>query len=223
MFTKRIWYELRVAFGLTSLLPLPALAVFGLLEWLLWRSDSTHSLQMFVTRDFTLLLPLIAGCSVAHLMSVEKEEGFDELRRSYAEPLVLQSLWRTLIAFVFTGLAFGMGWIVYSLASGSPVSLQAILPALPPTLYLMGLSLLVNHLSGSYWAAVGIILGYWFLEVQAQTRGKLTGNLALFHSVWPQGADPTLNPLLLCLMGCLFLAANLLIDQRPRLGSPARS
>jgi hypothetical protein len=214
MFIKRLRYELRVASGLTSLLPLPALAGFALLEWLMWHDSSPDSISAYVTRDFTLLLPLIVGLSVAHLMSVEKEEGFDELRHSYAEPLYQQALWRTLIALLLAGAALALGWAAYSLVIKAPVPLQWILQSLPPTLYLMGLSLLINHLSGSYWAAAGVILGYWFLEIQLQTRGKLTGDLFLFNAVWNNGRDGRWNTILLCLIGGLFLAINILLEER---------
>jgi hypothetical protein len=221
MFIKRLRYELRVACGLTSLLPLPGLAGFALLEWLMWHNSSPGSINphVMVTRDFTLLLPLIIGLSVAHLMSVENEEGFDELRHSYAEPLYQQALWRTLIALLLTGAAFGLGWAAYSLLIRTPVPLQWILQSLPPTLYLMGLSLLINHLSGSYWAAAGVILGYWFLEIQSQTRGKLTGDLFLFNAVWDNGSDGRWNTIFLCLIGCLFLVINILLEERRMLRS----
>lgn len=214
MFIKRLRYELRVAFGLTSLLPLPALAAFALLEGLMWHNSSPESIPASVMRDFTLLLPLISGLSAAHLMSVDEEEGFAEMRHSYAEPLYQQVLWRTGVALLLTGAAAGLGWIAYSLVIGAPLPLQWILPSLPPTLYLMGLSLLANHLSGSYWAATGVTLAYWFLEVQPLTRGSLTGNLYLFNAIWSNGSSPTWNTILLCLVGCLFLAINTLFEQR---------
>ena len=224
MFLKRLRYELQVAFGLTSLLPLPALAGFALLEWLMWHDSSMNSINSFVvTRDFTLLLPLISGLSVAHLMSVDKEEGFDELRQSYVEPLYQQALWRTLIALLLTGTAFGLGWAAYSLVLGIPLPFQWISPSLPPTLYLMGLSLLINHLSGSYWAASGITLGYWFLEMQPLTRGKLSGAFSLFNAVWGNGSDARWNTILLCLMGCFFLGINIFIGQRLRFRPRSRS
>jgi hypothetical protein len=214
MFIKRLSYELRAAFGLSSLLPLPALACFALLEWLIWRDSSVDSISAAVMRDFTLLLPLISGLSVAHLMSVDREEGFDELRHSYVEPLYQQVLWRTLIALLLTGVAAGLGWIAYSLVIGAAVPLNWILPSLPPTLYMMGLSLLINHLSGSYWAATGVTLVYWFLEVQPQTRGILTGGLFLFNSVWNSGINENWNTILVCLVGCLFLVVNTFLEQR---------
>jgi len=214
MFIKRLIYELRAAFGLSSLLPLPALAGFALLEWLIWQDSSVDSISALVTRDFALLLPLISGLSVAHLMSVDQDEGFGELRHSYTEPLYQQALWRTLIAFLLTGVAFGLGWVAYSLVIGAPVPLQWVLPALPPTLYMMGLSLLINHLSGSYWAAAGVTLVYWFLEVQPQTRGILTGGLFLFNSVWNSGINENWNTILVCLVGCLFLVVNTFFEQR---------
>ncbi len=214
MFLKRLRYELRAAFGLTSLLPLPALAGFALLEWLIWHDSSFDSIRSSVLRDFTLLLPLVSGLSVAHLMSVDEEDGFGELRHSYAEPLYRQALWRTLIALLLTGAAAVQGWAAYSLVIGAPVPIQWVLPSLPPTLYLMGLSLLVNHLSGSYWAAAGVTLGYWFVEMQPQTRGMITGDLFLFNAVWNNGSNEHWNTILLCLVGCLFLVINAFLEQR---------
>jgi hypothetical protein len=213
MFPKRLGYELRVAFGLTSLLPLPGLAGFALLEGLINPKSSLEFMQPVTLRDFTLFLPLIAGLSVAHLMSVDKDEGFDELRKSYPEPLYRQALWRTLIAFLLMGAASGLGWAAYSLILGEAVPLQWILPAFPPTLYLMGLSLVVDHASGSYWAAAGTTLTYWLLEVQSQVRGKLTGDLFLFQAVWDNGINGSWNTILLCLVGSIFLLVNILIGQ----------
>lgn len=215
MFIKRLLSELKVVFGLTALLPLPALAGMGLLEMLTLHNPAQLSgeLARVVLRDFTLLLPLVAAVSSAHLMSVERDEGFAELRSTYREPVVIQILLRTGIAFLFTVAAMMLGWMVYSLFSGVPIPLVWMAPALPPVIFLLGFTLLVNHLSGSYWAAAGAALAYWFLETQ--TRGFLTGMFYLLNPVWPlPDIDVGLNVLLVVGVGMGFLIANLLFGLR---------
>jgi hypothetical protein len=146
-------------------------------------------------------------------MSVERDEGFDDLRYSYPEPIQLQALMRTVMAFILIAVILGLGWAAYSLASGEMISFQWLLPALPATLFLTGLSLLVNHLTGSYWVSAGVSLGYWLVEYQ--TKGVLTHSFFLFNSIWPsEGVDPSINALLILSSGLIFLAANILLDPR---------
>ncbi len=184
MSIKVLWSELRVTFGLTTLLPLPALAGFAALEWLTWRGGRYTIAEMLsaARRDFVLLLPLAAALAAAHLMSVEREEGFAELRDTYPAPPYQLALLRTSIALLFALVAVVGGWIAYGLVSPALDPSRVILPALAPTLFMLGLALLVNNLSGSYWASSGVLMAYWFVEVR--TRGELTR--ALFCST-PRG------------------------------------
>jgi len=212
---SRIRSELKVIFGLTALIPIPGLACLGLLEGLLY-SGSSHfagQLNFVVLRDFGFLLPLLSALSVAHLMSVERDEGFDDLRYSYPEPIQFQALMRTVMALVLIAVILGLGWAAYSFASGEMISFQWLLPALPATLFLTGLSLLANHLTGSYWVSAGVSLGYWLVEYQ--TKGILTHSFFLFNSIWPcEGVDPSINIILILSSGLIFLAANILMDPR---------
>jgi hypothetical protein len=222
MSINRIRSEIKVVFGLTALLPIPALAAFGVLEGLLYNGSlqAADELSIIVVRDFGLFLPLIAALSSAHLMSVEKDEGFDELRHSYPESLSRQSLLRTVIALVQTLMAFCLGWITYSLAFGRMIPPGVLLPVIPATLYLMALSMLVDHLTGSYWAAAGVSLGYWLIEVQI--RRISTSPFYLFNAIWPSpGFDPKINLFLLSMAGILLFAVNILIHQKPVRITPA--
>ncbi len=215
MSIKVLWSELRVTFGLTALLPLPALAGFAMLEWFTWRDGRYTVAEMLsaARRDFVLLLPLAAAMAAAHLMSVEREEGFAELRDTYPAPPYQLALLRTSIALLFTLVALAGGWIAYGLAIPTLDPSRVILPALAPTILMLGLALLVNNLSGSYWASSGAVMTYWFVEVR--TRGELTRALFLFNPAWPlPGLDSTLNQYLLASLGLLFLAANVGVSQR---------
>jgi hypothetical protein len=216
MFSRRLMRELRAAVGWSALLPLPALAGFALLEGLAF-SDASRADQAYLAlRDTLLLLPLSAALSSASLMSVEIDERFAELRDTYPQPLWRQALWRTALAVLLAALSFTLGWGVFALLFHNAALAQAMLPALPAVVFLLGCTLWVDHASGNYWAAAGAALAWWLVEIQ--TRGKLTGPLFLFNAIWPV-ADPSANAALLCLLGAAFLAANLGMGELRRRGA----
>lgn len=200
------FYEARLAAGLTSLLPCLGLPVYAVLSRLIWGRYDEIALGT-LRNAFVILLPLAAGMSSAHLMGIESEEGFDELRHSYPEPRLRLPLVRGGAALAFLLLASALGTLAFWLAYGPFDLLPALLPAFSPALFLCGLSLLIGGLSRSYWAAAGATMGWWFLELQ--TRGQITGALFLFRTVWPHaGVSPELNHTLLSGIGLAFFLVN---------------
>ncbi|MFW6135720.1 MAG: hypothetical protein ACOC7N_02735 [Chloroflexota bacterium] len=202
-----LYYEFRVSLGAASLLPLLGLPAFALLQWLFVLRMGIEVEQYELLRAFELVLPLSAGLAVAHLMTVEREAGMEELRSSYPEAPWRLPAARTLIAFVLAGAVLLVGVGGFRLVFGSVPWHELIPPALPPALFLLGLSLLAGNLTGSYWLAAALVLGYWFFELQ--TRGEITEVFFLFqHSRPLEGIDYDLNRRLLAGLGVLFLVLN---------------
>lgn len=202
-----LYYETRLVAGLAGLLPCLGLPAFAVLSRLLWgRFDAEMPLPMIVNA-FEIILPLAAGQSAAHLMTIETEEGFAELRRSYPESRLRLPLLRSGAALAFLFLALTLGAFAFLFLWGTSNVFVAVLPALAPSLFMTGLSLLVGGLSRSYWAAAGTVLVYWFLELQ--TRGKISGALFLFATVWNwREVSYPLNRSLLTGLGFAFIVIN---------------
>lgn len=202
-----LYYETRLVAGLSGLLPCLGLPAYVVISRLLsGRFDAEMPLPMIVNA-FEIILPLAGGLSAAHLMTIETEEGFSELRRSYPEPRLRLPLLRSGAALVFLFLALALGTFAFHLFWGAHDVFVAVLPVLAPALFLTGLSLLVGGLSRSYWAAAGVALVYWFLELQ--TRGKISGTLFLFTTVWNwREISYPLNRLLLTGLGFMFIVIN---------------
>jgi hypothetical protein len=211
---KSLVYEARVAFGATALLPGLILPLYALL--LFWQNRQILEPLSVIdaTRDLELLLPLVAALASAHVMTVEREAGFDELRAGYPEHPLRLPLLRTAgalaLAAVFAGLAVGCIWL--ALGAFAP---QIVLPALAPTLALLGAALLLGNLSGNYWVAAAVALAWWFGETQ--TRGAYTGLLALFAHRWPpEELSYDVNRRLLAGLGVGLLVANGYVSARRR-------
>jgi len=202
-----LFYEARLVAGLAGLLPSLGLPAYAALSRLLWGRYETELPLPAILNTFEILLPLAAGFSAAHLMAIEVEEGFDELRRSYPEPRLRLPLLRSGAALAFLLLAVVLGAAAFHWIWGPFDLLHAVLPALAPALFLGGLSLLAGGLSRSYWGAASVVMGWWFLELQ--TRGQITGALFLFDTVWPTaGVSYALNRWLLVALGLVFFALN---------------
>jgi hypothetical protein len=173
----------------------------------LWKTrDSFPSLAQ-IANISELMLTLASGLACAHLMTLEREEGFDEIRRTYAEPSWRMPLTRTLEAVAFIGISGLLAALFFALAYGQYNFTKVMLPAFAPALYLAGLALLANNISGSYWIAAGVTLAYWYGEWTSQ--GLHTGVLYLFqHSAPVRDIDLGLNRLLLVIGGLVFFALN---------------
>jgi hypothetical protein len=202
-----LYYELRVTLGAAALLPLLGLPAFALLQWLFVLSDGQTVELYDLVRAFELVLPLGAGLAAAHLMAVEREEGMAELRASYPEGRWRLPLSRTLVALVLGAAALLLGLAAFRLVFDPLPASELVEPALAPTLLLLALSLLAGNLTGNYWLAAALVMGYWFFEVQ--TRGDLTGALYLFQYAWPvDDVDYALNRRALAALGAALLLAN---------------
>lgn len=199
---------MRICLGLPALAPLLGLPAFALLNGLIWSGSMGEPHVYEIARAFEVVLPLAAGLAAAHLMSIEAEEGFDDLRRSYPEAAWRLPLARSLFALGLGLAALALGTGAFRLAAGPFPIGEAVLPALPPALFLSGLSLLAGSLARNYWAAGGAVMAYWFFELQS--RGQATGLLYLFQTTLPQESllQPfpyDLNRGLLAASGLLFI------------------
>jgi hypothetical protein len=201
-------YEARIIFGVTAALPVLGLPLAAFVEGLMWHRDPIHAPQAIdVLRTFEVVLPLATGLAAAHLMTVEREEGFDELRRSYPEATWRVPLLRVAGACLLALVGLALGLIGFRLAYGPFDAAALVGPAIPPALVLLGLALATGNLTGSYWPAAAAVMGVWFLEFQ--TKGAVTKTLFLFDASWPvAGVDYDLNRGLLALLGLALIAAN---------------
>jgi len=217
------WYEARIAIGLSSLLPALLLPAYALLQGFFWQRGLAAPRLFELVRSFELILPLAAGLAASRLMAVEREERFHALRASYPEPRWRLPLLRTAGGLFVGTVAWVAGALIYRLAYGPYPAAEVLLPALAPALYLLGLSLLVGNLSGSYWTAAGTVLSYWCFEVFKQ--GELTGVLFLFDRTWPlRTVSYAANRWLLAALGVALLLANVGVSvgrrrTRPKGGS----
>lgn len=204
---RAAWYEAKIAFGLSAVLPLLLLPVVALLHWLFWQRAFDPPRVTQVVRALELVLPLVVGLAVAHLMGVEREAGFAELRRSYPEHRWRMPLLRTAGALGLGVVAVLLGLVAFRLAFGAFNLFDVVRPSLAPALFLLGLSLLLGNLTGSYWAAAGVALGYWFIEFV--TQGTLTKGFFLFQASFPvDDVDYDTNRALLYAAGAALLALN---------------
>jgi hypothetical protein len=200
-------YEARLVAEPSGLLPCLGLPVYAALSWLLSGGPAGETPLPMIANAFEIILPLAAGLSAAHLMTIETEAGFDDLRRSYPELRLRLPLLRGGAALFFLLLAVVLGAVAFHWIWGPFDIFAAALPALAPALFLSGLSLFAGGLSHSYWGAAGGVMGWWFLDLQ--TRGQVTGALFLFDTVWPVTNVPyALNRALLAGLGLVFFALN---------------
>ncbi|HAE86016.1 MAG TPA: hypothetical protein DCG78_05865 [Anaerolineaceae bacterium] len=204
-----LWYELKLAFFYGGWLPLLILPLAVL--WISLITTLFTDMPAAISRMLELLLPVVAALSAAPLMNMETQAGFAELRASYAEPWWRLPLSRSLMAALWTVIALGLGAFAF-LASGGNLSLISVFPALSPTLFLMGLSLLVGNLTQNYWAAMGVSMGFWFINMAAHvplTNNVVTSSLFLFAYNWPPDTvDFLVNRMLLAGTGILCFVLN---------------
>jgi hypothetical protein len=201
------YYEARIAFGLSSALPLLMLPAYAFFGWLSWASREAVPSFEEISRAFEVALPLTAGLLSAHLMNIEREEGFDELRRSTQEKSWRLPLLRTSGAITYTLIAALVAAALFRLAGGDFMLADVLIPALPPTLVLLGLSLLMGNLSGNYWASAGAVIAHWTLDLYMM--GRVSQTLFLFDASFPlPEVNYDLNRLLLTALGILLLGLN---------------
>lgn len=180
MYKPVAWYEAKVIHGFSALLPaliLPAFAAIGILAW----KPYGHVPSMEdVLGLFIMALPLIGGLASAHLMSIEREENFDALRRSYPEPSWRLPLVRLAGTALLLALSVTACLLLLRVVGCYYTVDEVVRPALPATLFMMALAQLVNNLTGSQPVGVVAAVGYWVMEMQ--TGGEYTGILYLFRA-----------------------------------------
>jgi len=211
-----LWYELRIAFGWASILPALLFPAYALLGWAVWSSHDQQPTLSELAVICELLLPLAAGLLAAHLMSIEGDEAFDHIRRSYPETWWRVPLMRTVMSVALVLCAAALGALIFRMAYGDYPLADILFPALPPALYLLGLALLVNNLTGNAWISGAVILGYWFIEYIS--RGQYTGALFLFRSTMPNTTDYGLNRGLLTGLALILITVNALYSGWRRRG-----
>lgn len=221
MLTRHIaYYEARIVFGMASLLPLLLLPGYMFLGWILWTSRQTRPPLPEITYVFELVLTLSGGLSCAHLMTIEREVGFNEIRRTYAEPSWRVPFMRAIEALLFVCISGLVAAALLRFAYGDYDLSQVFVPALPPALFLCALALLMNNVTGSYWITAGTVIAYWYVELTS--AGLYTGPLFLFqHSMPNADLDTSLNRGLLVVGGLIFFTLNALFStwsRRHRVG-----
>lgn len=206
--STRSWlgYELRVAFGWTALLPSLLLPAFALVQLFFWQRQPDPPKLRDITLALEVILPLTTALAAARLMTLEREERFIDLRRSYPEPPWRLVAVRTLGACLLGLLGLMLGTLIFRIGYG-PFPLAVLLPPLAPVVFLLAISLLAGTLSGSYWAAAAVPMAWWFFEIL--TRGNTTKLLALFLHSWPMAdVNLTANRWLLCIVGAGLMLLN---------------
>jgi hypothetical protein len=189
-----IVYELRAVFGIGSLLPLllpPCAACISIVNRLAYDVTPTTA-EMARTLEFGL--PLASALAASHLMSAEREAGFDELRNTYPERIWRVPLLRSALLIVLALVSAVVTVAIYRIVGGA--AYEDMLPMLPPTLFLAALALLVNRASGSYWLAAAVIIAYWIGDYLS--AGQYSGTFYLFAATAPNGkVDYLMNRLTL--------------------------
>ncbi|MCC7206656.1 MAG: hypothetical protein IT323_05085, partial [Anaerolineae bacterium] len=195
---------------------------YMLIGWVAWAGRGVEPPLTDVRRAFEWALSLSGGLAAAHLMTIEREEGFDELRRTYAERAWRAPMLRALGGCMAVAGAGLLAALLLYLAYGQYDFSQIVLPAFAPAFYLCGLALLVNNVSGSYWIAAGAVAAYWYGELQ--TAGYYSRALFLFNHTMPLAdIDPHLNRGLLLIGAFLFFTLNAAVSAwRRRRGAVGR-
>lgn len=192
MISRTIYYEARISFGIASLLPLLLLPAYVLFGGIIWLTRDQSPPYDDVVRAFTYVLPLAGGLCAAHLMSLEREIMFDDLRYSYPESPFRLALIRTLTAIIFIVISGTVSAVMFFLINGAFDLSDVLFPALPGAFYLCGMALLINNLSGNYWISAGAITAYWYGDLTS--GGYFSGMLYLFNHTMPvENFDPALN------------------------------
>lgn len=203
-----LYYEGRVAFGFASLLPALLLPLYMIISWIAWEIRSGIPNLSDLRGTFQLLLTLSAGLTASHLMTIEREEGFDTLRRTYPERSFYLPVMRTIGAFVLILASGAVSALILYLRYGAYDVNDLLLMALIPAFYLCSVALLLNQITGSYWVASGLIVAYWFGELT--TVGKHTGIFYLFNHAYPNGAvDLPVNVIALISSTLVFIVLNI--------------
>lgn len=199
-------YEMRITFGLSSLLSLTLLPLFALYYWYAWRHGADCK-PVQLTMGYEAVWSLSVCLSAAHLMAVEPEARLAELRTTYPESAWRVPALRTAGALLLAAVPALLGALIFRGGYG-PYELWPLLQdGIPPMLYLLGISMLITNLLQNYWGGVTASFGYWFFEFL--TRGAHTQRFFLFNGSWPlDQVDHDLNRWWLVGAGVALLLVN---------------
>ncbi|MFZ5822982.1 MAG: hypothetical protein ACOY94_01370 [Bacillota bacterium] len=202
------YYELRIVFGLPSILAALLFPAYTLFRLLLWKLDLLAPSYDELLRAFEVVLPLGTSLAAAHLMVVEREERVFQLRLTYPEPRWRLPLVRASGALLVGACSGLLGALILRWGYGPYEPALVTLAAVAPTIFLVGVSLFAGNVSGNYWVPAGGVIGYWFLNILA--KGHFTGPLFLFQRTWPSGSPDAYvgNQLLLAGTGLALLCGN---------------
>jgi ABC-type transport system involved in multi-copper enzyme maturation permease subunit len=203
-----LFYEARIAFGISALLSATMVPAWALFIWLLRSAQAQQPNLQTIQEVFERFLPLAMALAASHVLSIERDERFDGLRHSYPESSWRISVLRLFCQAVLASFVALITALIFYAAHG-PYDLEnTLLPALPPLFYLMGLAMMVSNVSGNSLLPMVAVVGYWFFEYS--TTGRHTGVLFLFPATMPNpDVDYMLNRGALVAMGCVFLGFNI--------------
>lgn len=207
-----VWYEARIAFGVAALLPLLLIPLHALQVRGAVRGHIGLNALDGISWGFEHFLPL-AELGATHLMTVERETGFAELRQSYPESPWRLPLIRTIGGGGLLVVAALLGSVAYTVTTGTYPLSETLIPALAPAVWFLGIGLLLGNLTGNFWVAAGAMVGYWWFEVLVGR--EVSGVLYLFqHSRPALDVATGLNRALLTSLGVVLLALNAYLSAR---------
>jgi len=205
----KLYYEYRLTSGVAIWLPTLLLPAFAIFNWWLFSEDNPYTMPMFerITMIFELGLPLTAALAVAHLMGIEREQNFDELRHTMPEATWEILAYRIAVAIIMTLISIGITAASMAIL-WEPFDLWSILEnVLPAVSFMVAMSIAVNTVVGNYWVSSAAVVGYWLIDFN--TGGAYTRGLYLFQSYRPRpDLNATINISLLLVMAlvCVTLA-----------------
>lgn len=215
---RRVGYSLKVMLS-GSLLGVFLLALIlatfvAQPHWLGFEQRGLHEMLTLML----LVMPVMAVVIFANSGAEELEEKL--LRLLYAYPykmlyVILEKITICLICLlVIFALNIGVAHLGFITLSWEDV-IYLGWRALPATLFLGALSLLVSLLGRNMLAGLGAGVGYWFLELI--TQGKWTNHLYLFQAIWPiNKTTQNENSLWLLLIGCIMLLTAVLLFHKSK-------
>jgi len=178
----------------------------------LLKTDPGLALSMadrLVLRVVELAAPIVGVLAVSHATSLDVDAGTAELVGSMPRWTPGVILRRAAAGFLMLTLSLVFIVLAARLVTGLEFSLDRPFLALPPSVFLAGLGLVVSAWTRSHAAGLAAALGLWVMDLIRP--GMCTGPLYLFQAGRPPccqtaGLDLCPNRLLLC-AGAAFLVA----------------
>ncbi|MGI6543534.1 MAG: hypothetical protein ACOX44_10820 [Limnochordia bacterium] len=170
------------------------------------RSEAIGQAVQHALNYAEVVLPLVAMALTCHIFTVDRDQGFMELLRTYPGHRMVLVLERMAAGWLYVIL--GVGLALVALGSLTPVPARYVTTSFaPPSLLLMGLGLLVAALSHSWITGLATGAVYWLWEMI--TRGNLTGMLFLFPEsmLRRSGSDLVRSRMAIALVGLALLCS----------------